>query len=164
MVCLMEGVPFMLRQLFQTVYHLKNNSYFSVCSFSITVSHLKEVVQQHSSLQVPSYWTSRCPPTPLTCSTIHLWPPTPTSDPHSSPLIPTLTLPDDLAGTLSLHIHHCTYISPSISDTVVRIGFQIPCPSLLSLLSRSTYSRRLSPSNKPQIHEVLKKQHRHMIL
>lgn len=59
---------------------------------------------------------------------------------HSSLFIPTFTLPDDLAGTLSLHIHHCPYISPSISDTVVRIEFQIPRPSRHSFPSRSQYS------------------------
>lgn len=39
-----------------------------------------------------------------------------------------------------LHIHHCPYSSLSISDTVVRIEFQIPRPSRLSLPSRSPYS------------------------
>lgn len=83
---------------------------------------------------------------PPTCSTVHVWPPQSTFSSHflSSLVIPTLTLADDLAGACSLPIHHYSYISLSISDTIVRIKFQIPHPSHLSPPHRDHHIPQLS--------------------
>lgn len=69
----------------------------------------------------------------------------------------TVTVPDDLAGSFSMHIHHChPYISPSVSDATLGDSVANPSPYL-----HGHSPLLLAASNEQQVHEAHKKKKKH---